>query len=446
MNGQLPPTDPVLRKQLARRSSGRLPENLLTETMARLDATPKTAARPVGRAMRMPRLAWAGVALAAVAVLAVGVALPAISPRPAGFVSGYPAQRALTAAELAELMAGPELATNTAIVASVTIQSRNDVCPMNRYPTLGVIEGIDSQVCVMGAGVHEYFTNDEVSGVFAFRYLAPGVLGLLAELTPAPSQLAFDVAGEWPEDGSAFLVEGYLGATAVPCADETPAAGDVLFPNGYEQCRWSWLSDDGSPAAVQSLPTWSPAAEPTAVPSIDLLALDGKARHVEAGGARLIDSIPDATAHGVYVVAPVTGPCPGAAPYDSRGCSVWRVLAKVPELALTDRPAPTPSPTPTAVQVDPDGLWAPPIARVVAPFGPAERLGRVLHVGSIAAARVPGVAATPLAFVHGAHRSRRPQSRPNVRAGGSTGAGAHLGTCVLAQSHVVSPHARSERS
>ncbi len=358
MNGQLPPTDPSLRKQLARRAAGPLPANLMAETMARLDQAPRPAERTAPHALRMPRLAWAAAGLAAAVILTLAVALPALHSAPAGLIPGYPAQRALTTAELAGLLGGPGLASNTAIVASVTIQARTDVCPMNRYPTLGVIEGMDSQVCVMGTGVSGYLMTERVSGVFAFRYIAPGVLGLLAALTPARSRLAFGVSEDWPMDGSAFLVEGYLGATAVPCAEETVAPGDPLFPYGYEQCRWSWLSDDGSPAAVRSLPTWSPAAEPTPAPSIDLLGLDGRARHVEAGGAREVDAIPDDTTHGVFVVAPVTGPCPGAAPYDSRGCSIWRVLAKVPELSPTDRTEiPTPSPTPVA-PVEPDGLPA----------------------------------------------------------------------------------------
>ena len=72
------------------------------------------------RALRMPRLALAGAALAA-ALLAVAVALPALHSRPAAQLAGYPAQSALTTAELAELMAGPALAQNTPIVASVTI-------------------------------------------------------------------------------------------------------------------------------------------------------------------------------------------------------------------------------------------------------------------------------------------------------------------------------------
>jgi hypothetical protein len=360
MNGQLPPTDPLLRRQLARRSSGRLPENLLAETFGRLDAVPVRPRWLVSApAAHLPRLAWGAAAVAAAALLAVAVVLPALHTTPAGFIAGYPAERALTVAELEELMAGPALAPNTAIVVTATIEFRSDICLMNRYPTIGVIEGTKSQVCVMGYDAPYRPDGERSPGTFAFRYIAPGYLGLLAPVTSAQPQLAFSVAEEWPLAGLAFLVEGYLGSTAVPCATETEAPGDVLSPNGYEQCRWSWLSDDGSPAAVQSLPTWSPppvAAEPTPGPSIDLLGLDGKARHVEAGGARIVDSIPAATTHGVFVVRAVTGPCPGAAPYDSRGCAVWRVLARVPELSLS-RPTPsaTPSPTPASL-VTPDGL------------------------------------------------------------------------------------------
>ena len=69
----------------------------------------------------------------------------------------------------------------TALVASVTIDARTDVCPMNRYPTLGVVELPSSQVCVMGAGVSDYLNVPSESGVFAFRYRANGVLGLIGQ-------------------------------------------------------------------------------------------------------------------------------------------------------------------------------------------------------------------------------------------------------------------------
>jgi hypothetical protein len=157
-------------------------------------------------------------------------------------------------------------------------------------------------------------------------------------------------------------VEGYLGTTPLPCdAAETPAIGDVLDPIAYEACSWSWLSEDGSPAPVLNVPTPDSSSTASPRPSIDTLALTGRARHVWVGGARQIDSIPTATTHGVYVVRVATGPCPGASPIDSYGCPYWAVVAKVPGLTL-DEPTATatptassgPSPEPPATPVTPE--------------------------------------------------------------------------------------------
>ncbi len=72
-----------------------------------------------------------------------------------------------------------------------------------------------------------------ISGIIAFRYLAPGVLGLLGEITPAsPAKAAFRVADEWPLQGKTFLVDGWLGADGLTgsCA-LSPTAGDALLPD-----------------------------------------------------------------------------------------------------------------------------------------------------------------------------------------------------------------------
>ena len=173
-------------------------------------------------AWRTPRFAGAGIGLALVVVLALAIAGPALhTGAPAPF-PGYPAGRPLTTAELASILAGPELTPNTTAVASVTIDSRQDVCPMNSRMTFGVIHGIDPQVCVVGTigfGVED----PTGSGTFAFRILSrrvvmltettpSDILGLLGEITPASSsRLAFRVAEDWPLAGKTFLVEGWLG-------------------------------------------------------------------------------------------------------------------------------------------------------------------------------------------------------------------------------------------
>src|SRR5664280_2731361 len=166
MNAQLPSIDPSIREHLARRSAGRLPGELAAEVFTALDSAP--IRRPI---WRVPRLAVAGLSLALVAVLVAAIAFSAVRTPPAASapsLAGYPAERALTTAELASLMAGPALPVNTALVASVTIDVRNDVCPMNRYQTQGLVEGMGSQVCVMTADVA--IQPVTIEGTFAFRY------------------------------------------------------------------------------------------------------------------------------------------------------------------------------------------------------------------------------------------------------------------------------------
>jgi hypothetical protein len=365
MNGQPPPTDPYLHDQLARRSGGRLPEGLIGEVMSALDGVPVEKPRRlvVSSALwRAPRIVAAGAGLALAAVLAVAlVAVPLLRTPPAGgpsaSLAGYPADRALTTAELARIMAGPALPTNTALVAAVTIEARTDVCPMNSRPTVGVVEGMDSQVCVMGAGVSDYLTTASVTGTFAFRYVAPGYLGLLGEIRPASSsRLAFQVADEWPTGGQTLLVEGWLGASgppdgmAISCA-LTPTVGDPLDPDGPDCPYDNWLSDDGTPPGGG---TSAGSAEPSA----DSLSLRGHARYVEAGGMRLADSIDhSAPAYGAYVVRIQTSECKGSAVRISNPC--WHVLARVPEIATPQPATPSPSAESPDHPVQPLGLLAP---------------------------------------------------------------------------------------
>ncbi|HEX7498505.1 MAG TPA: hypothetical protein VF344_08585 [Candidatus Limnocylindrales bacterium] len=343
MNEQLPPVDSDLREHLARRSAGRLPEALVVEVFSALDSA------PVRRSIwRVPRLAVAGMSLGLVAILVVAIAFSAVRTRPAASapsLAGYPAERALTTAELASLMAGPALPLNTALVASVTIEVRNDVCPMNRYPTVGVLEGIGSQVCVVGdATLAAQTSNTTMSGTYAFRYLAPGVLGLLGQITPASSRLAFKVTDEWPLPSAIFLVQGWLGADKL--AESCflwPASDDVLGPAGNNCPFEDWLGDEATAPGISN-DYVSHQGSPS--PSYNLLSLRGNARHVGAGGMRTIDSIDSQTpVRGTFVVRGANGPCPGAAPQENRGCTTWRVLAKLADITF---PAPTQTePTPT---------------------------------------------------------------------------------------------------
>jgi len=82
------------------------------------------------------------------------------------------------------LVVGPQLAVNAALVASVTIDPTPDACPMNSRPTYGVIHGIEPQVCVVGP-IGDTGSVASGQNIFAFRYLGPGVLGLLGLIQPA---------------------------------------------------------------------------------------------------------------------------------------------------------------------------------------------------------------------------------------------------------------------
>jgi hypothetical protein len=350
MSDQPPPIDQDLRAQLARRSAGRLPEGLATQVLQAVDvapARPRYAWRAFSpRSERAaPRTLLAGASLAAAVLLVAAlVVVPRSQMTPAASgLAGYPADRTLSSPELALLMSGPALPTNTALVANAVIDIRSDVCPMDRYGTVGIVEEMASQICVVTASdvLIQPFT---IRGIFAFRYLGPGVLGLIGEITQASStKTPFRVADEWPLQGKTFLVDGWLGAEGLleSCA-RAPTSGDVLLPNA-EDCPYdNWLSDDSTAPGIQADHEYS---APSPLPSYDPLALRGNARHVEAGGMRLIDSLdPAAPVHGVYVVRSMTEGCPGDPPQSSRGCGAWRVLAKVAETSV-----PAPSGTPLEV-------------------------------------------------------------------------------------------------
>ncbi len=346
MSERLPPVDPGIRDQLARRSAGRPPEGLVGDISAALDASPMEQPR---RLRLGAPASWGGPRVAAAACLALivvmGTALVAV-PRLAPAPASQTETSALTTPQLAALLAEAPLAVNTTLVASVTVDSRNDVCPMNRYPALGVIEGMDSQVCVMGYDTTTFLSSDrvaaaKVTGTFAFRYLAPGYLGLLGELTPPSAGVAFSVADEWPLGGKTFLVDGWLGAdaTTASCA-LAPTSGDVLLPDG-EDCPYDdWLGTSAN---------WD------------------NPRPVEAGGMRIIDSIdPSTPMHGVFVVRSVTGGCPGDPVTSSRGCPAWRVLAKVADISLHAPAVTSPPATPSGAYPTERALTTDELARVLA--------------------------------------------------------------------------------
>ncbi|HEX7492313.1 MAG TPA: hypothetical protein VF337_11490 [Candidatus Limnocylindrales bacterium] len=442
------PVDPIIRAQLTRRSAGPLPEDLELQVSRALGTEAAPRARFALPRIRLtaPRLAGASVGIALVAILVVALGAPALRGGPAAS-TGYPYDRALTTDQLVSLLAGPAPAINTTLVVTTTIDLRSDVCPMNRYPTAGVIHGVSPQICVMESGLPPQLSGasgaaTSIAGTFAFRYLGGNVdsyLGLLGQITPSASGLAYSVTDEWPTDGKAFVVEGFLGAYSSSCMLSVSLAspGDVLNPSGDDPCWQNWLSADGSPAPTVypasdlggsssgsssgsggGAPTTgvpmpadtSPSTDPTVVPrlpapasaesaasSFDPLALYGKARFVEAGGMRQIDSVTRDTVHGTWVVRGVTAGCPGAAGYDSRGCMVWRILARVSDV-LGATPSPSiATPSTTAAGYSPPPPATPAITGPLAPaltgiVGPGGRPLTAEELNGLWAADPSGVA------------------------------------------------------
>jgi hypothetical protein len=360
MNGELPPIDPGIREQLARRSAGRQPEGLLADVSAAVDAVSlerPTRLRFGFAAMGGPRLAAAASLALVVVIAAAVVVVPRFMTSPAGSTT-YPVDRALTTDELGRLLAGPQLAVNTALVASVTIDPRPDACPMNSRPTYGVVHGIEPQICVVGP-IGDTGPVATGPNVFAFRYLGPGILGLLGLITPAsPSKLTFAVADDWSKGGKTFLVEGWLGADPFSCPTYVPTdGGDPLNPDGSDRCEINWMSDED--------PNTTPSPDASGVPPLPK-------RLVDAAGMRLIDDIPSyPPVHGVYVVGIAAARQCVASTMSSPGCGL--VLAKVADVTIPKAsPLPTPPPaTPTS----PSGSY--PEGR---PLTTAE-LGRALATG-----------------------------------------------------------------
>jgi hypothetical protein len=380
---QMEPVDPTIRAHLARRSAGRVPDGLLGDVAAALDAERRPhAARLPSLRWTAPRLAGGALAVALVAILTVAIAMPILRSAPAapgaGVPAGYPAERALTSAELSAIMAGPALPINTTLIAAVTIQARYDVCPMNRYPTLGIVEGMSSQLCVMGAnlavqlgGIWSLAPNSsglpsgEASGTYAFRYLAPGYLGYLGEIAPASSsRIAFHVSDEWPQPqgGDTFLVSGYMTQLRLPpsdvafCSITSPEpAGDPLDPTATDPCVNTWLNDAPSPVPTR-------AAEGIEFPK--------EAKAVDAAGEALIDGIPGGVAvSGVFVVRQYNGPAAGdSLSCSNPGCQMYRVLAKVADISIPEA-RPSASATSSAPDAPASPVSSPSASYAAAPTG-----------------------------------------------------------------------------
>jgi hypothetical protein len=311
--------DSDLRQQLSRRAGPGAPVHLYESVLARIDATPS---RRHFLGITLPTLPSLRAALGGVGVAAATLAIALLIAVPFTHQASSGNDAAvLSRSELASLLGSGSLKANEAFVAEATIHPAPDACPMNRWMTVGVIAGIDSQVCVMSNAVDGSLGGSDVSGIFAFRYIAPGVLGLLGSLDPTdPSAPAFGAGETWPI-GRTILVSGWLGATNgnVDCSEE-PTAGDPLLPSGDDCPYQDWLSTSATPTGLE--------------------------KQVQAGGARILDglgAIENRPVQGTYVVRSETGPCPSAKPQNSTGCSYWLVLARLADSRDS-------GPTPTAFE------------------------------------------------------------------------------------------------
>jgi hypothetical protein len=183
-------------------------------------------------------------------------------------------------------------------------------------------------------------------------------VGLLGEITPASTgNLPFRVADEWPTDGDAFLVEGWLTQLRFPtsdtafCSGGTPVpAGDPLNPTSDDPCVSTWLNDAASPA-------------PTRI--ADGLTFPKEARGVDAAGAGEIDNLGGGDAlYGLYVLRAVAKQCSVVTGQATGVCTVWQVLARVADLSV-------PSPTGTVSAAPPTASPATASPSVSGPLAPA---------------------------------------------------------------------------
>jgi hypothetical protein len=132
---------------------------------------------------------------------------PVTTPHP-----GYPFDYAMNSTQLADLLADPALRPGTTFVASVKIKNVHycDAEFQSDSSVDGALYGMHSTVCVRNAELNQL----RVTGVFALRYVEPGLVESLGPVVPvAPAQLVHHGDDGWPWAFTAyttFLVGGYL--------------------------------------------------------------------------------------------------------------------------------------------------------------------------------------------------------------------------------------------
>jgi hypothetical protein len=254
--------DDALRGHLARRARGAAASERLADSVAaRVGRTDQPSAWRTWWADRAPAIGAAGVAAVAVIVAAIVVAAPPAEPGAStepGPIAGYLVRRALTANELARVVAGTPAGlwgSGAHVVADVEIVRAPIPCDYGRTsipcPT-GYLAGVEPRVHVTESIA--LVVDDELVPpiLFQLRPEWPGSLFAIGEVASAPGALAWSLdafiahrralgPGARPPS-EVFLVDAWLVQTDAayrcvpPTGDEDPgfACGDAawLAPSG----------------------------------------------------------------------------------------------------------------------------------------------------------------------------------------------------------------------
>jgi len=258
--------DDALRSHLARRASGAAASDRLADSVAaRVGRTDQPPAWRTWWADRAPAIGSAGVAAVAVIVAAIVVAAPPAQPGAStepGPIAGYPDRRALTADELARVVAGTPAGlwgSGAHVVADVGIVREPIPCDYGATsipcPT-GYLAGVEPRVQVTESIA--LLVDDELVPPFLFQLRAewPGSLFAVGEVASAPGALARsldafidhrkELAPGARPPSEVFLVDAWL--------VQTDAAYRCVPPTGDVHHRFAcgdatWLAPSGERAS-----------------------------------------------------------------------------------------------------------------------------------------------------------------------------------------------------
>jgi hypothetical protein len=245
-----------------------------------------------------------------------------------------PAVRPLTTAELSRALSVAQ--TGQLLVADVSIGPISGCGSINGYGPIGRIAGPADGACVVGidggAPIHR---PSSASGVFAFRVLAPGVLGYIGTIDSTGSHgLAYSATEVWP-DGQTIVVYAWFEGDPRPRSCTNIHGTDILDP-ASASCTWVWLS------ATEK--TWEQA-------SAD--ANTGGARLVFEGILPTGDPALATAGLSAYLLRDERQDCNDQGPSAIQHFCGWEILGRISPLTLpqvsptTAKQTPTPTPLPT---------------------------------------------------------------------------------------------------